>query len=149
MRATVMKCSIPLALLVFAALATTAVARPRVVLGSRSYAAPNGTGWGTSRPREIYNGGDANGTVFNIHWSSWGGPTAFGVGKEPMFKPTGGYYDRPVVARLRPARRGRCSSGGPLAYTRLWVRTQVRPGGPFGKWFLWSGTHSLCRPGFG
>ena len=126
------------------ATAATALATRRVVLGSADFA-PNGTGFGTSHPRQIYNGGDANGSVSHIHWYSWGGHTAFGVGKQPMFKPAGGYYKLPVVARLHAVARGRCYPGGPLAYTRLYVRSQTRPGGPFGSTYLWSGARSLCH----
>lgn len=126
------------------AAATSALAARQVVLGSADFA-PNGTGFGTSHPRRIYNGGDANGSVFDIHWYRWGGHTAFGVGKQPMFKPAGGYYRLPVLARLHGVARGRCYPGGLLAYTRLYVRSQTRPGGPFGRTYLWSGAHSLCE----
>lgn len=34
---------------------------------------------------------------------------------------------------------------GPLAYTRLYVRDPARPGGPLGKWSLWSGSSTLCQ----
>jgi hypothetical protein len=56
------------------AAATSALAARQVVLGSADFA-PNGTGFGTSHPRRIYNGGDANGSAFDIHWYRWGGHT--------------------------------------------------------------------------
>jgi hypothetical protein len=37
-------------------------------------------GFGQSRPREIYYGGDPTGAVCSIHWHSWGGRIARGTG---------------------------------------------------------------------
>jgi hypothetical protein len=47
----------------------------------------NGRGFGTVRPAEISNGGDPTGTVTDIHWKSWGGPTARGVGESDFVDP--------------------------------------------------------------
>lgn len=124
----------------------SAVARKRVVLGSSSSPDRYSKGFGSAHPREIYNGGDASGSVFDIRWSSWGGRTAFGVGKNPIFKPNGGYYARPVTIDLHAVDLGRCRPGGPLAYRRMYVREPRRPGGSLGKWFSWSGSSSLCHP---
>lgn len=41
------------------------------VLGSKRFA-PNGQGFGTVRPRRIFNGGDASGLIKRIHWRHWG-----------------------------------------------------------------------------
>jgi hypothetical protein len=123
----------------------TAAAQQRVVLGSASYPDPNSRGFGSAHPRAIYNGGDASGSVFDIRWSSWGGRTALGVGKNPIFKPNGGYYPQPVTIQLHAVALGHCSPGAPPAYERLYVREPGRPGGPLGKWFSWSGRNSLCR----
>jgi hypothetical protein len=146
-RVSVARCAVVLAVagLLVGAAAGSASARPRVVLGSPSYYAPGSTGFGIAHPRAIFNGGDPSGSVFDIHWSSWGGETAFGVGKHPIFKPGGGYYKRPVRARLHAVALGRCYPGGPLTYRRLYVRDPVRPGGPLGKWYPWSGSSTLCH----
>ena len=145
-RASVLRCAVlvVVAVSLAAGAVSSASASPRVVLGSASWA-PHGKGFGTAHPQEIFNGGDANGSVSDIQWSSWGGRTAFGVGEQPIFKPGGGYYSRPVQARLHAVALGRCYPGGPLAYRRLYVRDPVRPGGPLGKWYLWSGSSSLCH----
>jgi hypothetical protein len=125
-------------------MASSAWAGPPVVLGSASWA-PDGQGFGTAHPRMLFNGGDPSGEVSDIHWSGWGHRTAFGVGEHPIFKPGGGYYSQPVRARLHAVALGRCYPGGPLAYRRLYVRDPVRPGGPLGKWYLWSGSSTLCH----
>jgi hypothetical protein len=133
----------------FLVVAAGATAAPRgVVLGSASFAGPNGHGWGSAHPTELYNGGDPSGLVTHIRWGRWGGRTAFGAGRNAIFKPHGGYYRRPVTIRLHAVALGRCTPGGPLAYRRLYVREPVRPGGPLGRWFPWSGARSLCHSGF-
>jgi hypothetical protein len=133
----------------FLALASVSwAAGQRVVLGSRAFAGPHGAGWGTARPSEIFNGGDPSGLVTHIHWASWGGASALGSGKNAIFKPQGGYYRQLATIQLRATDEGRCTATGPLAYKKLYVRVPSRPGGPLGKWFLWSGAKSLCRSGF-
>jgi hypothetical protein len=119
-------------------------ARRRIVLGSKSFA-PNGSGWGTSRPSSIFNGGDPSGYVDRIHWSRWGGHVARGHGRNAIFRPNGGYYSRRVRIKLRASHLGRCHKGGPRAYRRLSFRAPSRPGGPLGPWTLWSGKHTLCH----
>jgi hypothetical protein len=121
---------------------------PTIVLGSRAFAGSEGRGWGTPHPSEIFNGGDPSGLVTHIHWSSWGGPTATGRGKNAIFEPQGGYYPQLVTIQLRATDRGRCSSASGLAYRKLEVREPSRPGGPDGKWMSWSGSKTLCRFGF-
>jgi hypothetical protein len=79
-----------------------------VVLGGVVYGAPNGEGWGSERPGEISNGGDAGGTLLEVHWSSWGGAVAHGTADHPIFRPNGGYYSRPVVAQLKATKLGHC-----------------------------------------
>lgn len=133
----------------FSALASVSLAAGQeVVLGSRSFAGPQGAGWGTARPSEIFNGGDPSGLVTHIHWASWGGASAVGSGKNAIFKPKGGYYKQLVTIQLRATDKGRCTATGPRAYEKLYVRVPSRPGGPLGKWFLWSGARSICRLGF-
>jgi len=129
------------------ATASSFAAAPTVVLGSRAFA-PHGSGWGTAHPGEIFNGGDPSGFVSHIRWSSWGGPSASGQGKNAIFKPHGGYYSQLVPIELRATDRGRCSKAGSLAYRKLYAREPSRPGGPFGKWFLWSGSKTICRLSF-
>lgn len=130
-----------LAALVFAA-GGAAGARAGIVLGGKAFA-PNGTGWGTERPAEIFNGGDPSGLVTRIHWRSWGGAVAIGWGKNPIFKPHGGYYRRPVAIELRASEVGTCE--GHRAYLRLRFREPSRPGGPLGPWRLWSGASTICE----
>ena len=120
---------------------TTALATANVVLGAKAFA-PDGTGWGTSEPAEIFNGGDPSGLITEVHWSSWGGAQANGFGKNPIFKPQGGYYRRPVTIKLRASALGRCA--GKAAYTRLSVREPRKPGGPLGPWRSWSGAANIC-----
>src|SRR5438270_557935 len=71
-----------------------------VVLGSATFAGTGGEGWGTSHPAKVYNGGDPSGLVKEIQWTSWGGKTAIGYGLGYIFKPHGGYYNRPVLVEL-------------------------------------------------
>ena len=134
------------AALAFLAPEVDATAPAKIVLGARAFA-PMGAGFGTVKPKKIFNGGDPSGLVQDIAWSHWGSSTATGTGKTSIFMPHGGYYPRLVGAELRASRLGHCTAHGPLAYTRLEAREPSRPGGPLGKWFLWSGQKSICvRP---
>jgi hypothetical protein len=54
-----------------------------------------------------------------------------------------------VTVELRARRLGHCSGESGRAYKRLFARFQKRPGGRFGDWFSWSGSDSICEPGFG
>jgi hypothetical protein len=47
-----------------------------------------GKGWGTTRPRTIYNGGDETGLLTSITWSTWGGTKALGRGVGLYVSPT-------------------------------------------------------------
>jgi hypothetical protein len=122
----------------------TGAARPTPVLGAHQHV-PGTRGWGTVRPRTVFNGGDPSGLVSDIHWLDWGGPRVRGWGETSIFRPSGGYYPRLVKAELRPFSLGRCSRLGPLAYRRLEVRVPVRPGGPLGPWTLWAGNGNICH----
>jgi len=138
------------AVLTTAALTTAALApqlaaasTPRVpVLGLKGYDSPAGTGWGTYRPNEFFNGGDPSGHVVEITWKNWGHATATGRGRGFIFEPAGGYYPGSVAVDVRAFDLGHCSSRSPLAYQRLDVRYPTRPGGRLGKWTPWSA--SLC-----
>lgn len=52
-----------------------------IVLGARTFA-PMGAGFGTVKPKKIFNAGDPSGLVQDIAWSHWGSPTATGVATE-------------------------------------------------------------------
>ncbi len=126
--------------------ASAAAAPRQPVLGSTAFIPRIGVGWGTYRPREIFNGGDPSGMVYGITWTGWGKPESIGHGKTYIFKPTGGYYSRSVTAELAAFDLGRCTTGGPLAYRLLEVRVPSAPGAKFGKWFVWSDVKTLCSP---
>jgi hypothetical protein len=121
---------------------TTEVHPAPIVLGGKAFA-PNGTGWGTERPAEIFNGGDPSGLITKVSWRSWGGAVAIGWGRNPIFKPHGGYYRHPVAIELRANDIGTCE--GRRAYLRLMVREPSRPGGPLGPWRSWSGSSNICE----
>jgi hypothetical protein len=138
-----------------AALAAVAEAAPvahtssTVVLGSKAYA-PQGYGWGTVSPDRIYNGGVPSGLVTDVVWQDWGQPVATGQGLTWVYMPKGGYYPEQGAIQLRAQGIGRCrrKNGRPekhLAYRRLFASVVDYPGGPFGPWFRWSGTKSICR----
>jgi hypothetical protein len=114
------------------------------VLGSKSFAASFGAGFGRPEPEVIFNGGDPSGEVTDIHWTSWGGLIAIGYGRNPIFKPGGGYYRKPARIELRATKLGTC--GTRAAYTRLEARVPKHPGGKLGKWMLWAGAKSICEP---
>jgi hypothetical protein len=134
-----------LAVVVFG-MASASNALAGIVLGGKAFA-PNGEGWGTERPRRIFNGGDPSGLITNVHWSTWGGRVAFGWGRNSIFKPNGGYYRHPVTIKLRAKRIGGCE--GRRAYTQLSFRSPSHPGGNLGPWRLWSGSATICSSPFG
>jgi hypothetical protein len=115
-----------------------------VILGGKIYPGPNGNGFGAPHPRFISNGGDASGSISDVHWSSWGKPVAHGRGRHPIFRPHGGYFRHPVVALLKATDLGNCE--GHPAYLRLLIREPRRPGGPFGPWRSWAGPQTICEP---
>ena len=49
---------------------------------------PYQSGWGTSRPSEVFNGGDPTGRITNVTWQSWGSPEAVGHGTSYYVSPT-------------------------------------------------------------
>ena len=119
-----------------------------VVMGSKYFLSSfpgGGLGWGTPRPKTLFNGGDPSGYISKITWTSWGGSIATGSGMNPIFRPQGGYYPNPVKIQLRASSIGICYPGGPRTYRRLIAREPSRPGGPMGHWFVWSGQRSLCK----
>jgi hypothetical protein len=115
----------------------------KIVLGAKAFA-PMGAGFGTVKPKKIFNGGDPSGLVSNISWSHWGAAKAIGTGKTSIFRPGGGFYPHRVRAQLRASKLGHCRAHGPLAYTHLDVRVPAKPGGPFGKWQAWNSAKSIC-----
>jgi hypothetical protein len=68
------------AVLVLAGVAGTpsVYADPEPTLGQAW--SPNQQGYGTVRPVKVFNGGDPTGMIWDIAWSSWGGPQAEGTG---------------------------------------------------------------------
>jgi hypothetical protein len=122
------------------------VASTSPVMGVKHTFGPDSTGWGQVRPAHLFNGGDPSGDISKIHWSSWGGKVAAGLGKNAIFKPGGGYYPKPVKIQLRASDLGRCTPGGRLTYRRLHTREPSKPGGPYGKWYVWTSYHrNLCK----
>ncbi len=72
-------------------------------------------GYGHARPSEVFNGGDPTGLVTNIHWASWGGSRAVGVGTSTYVWPGTAVADNGpnsrahIVAFHRGTCRGRKS----------------------------------------
>src|SRR5262245_11316463 len=124
----------------------TASLRATPVLGARTFAAPFGAGWGTAHPRRVDNGGVPSGIVFGMNWRHWGAAQALGRGRTYLYKPAGGYFQRPGRILLRARRLGSCGNGR-SAYTRLRFRVARRPRGPIvGPWRSWaSGSGNICR----
>lgn len=143
----ILACSLVIAAVLLAMPAGVS-ARPEVqepVLGSRHFhPCIECSGWGTYKPRRIFNGGDPSGLAFAISWKGWGGRVASGYGENFIYKPQGGYYRTPVVIELRASRLGHCSVGGPLAYTHLEARVPGSPGGRLGPWLEWGDAKSIC-----
>jgi hypothetical protein len=109
---------------------------------------PGICGWGTAAPRYLTLGGVPSGVIRKIRWTRWGRPTATGVGESWTYTPKGGYYAQPVRVELRAFAVGRCAPRGSLAYRRLVVRKQVRPGGQFGRWGAFrNGFNWICGEG--
>jgi hypothetical protein len=113
------------------------------VLGSKQFSEPYGAGFGHPEPEVIFNGGDPSGEVSEIHWRSWGGPIAIGFGRNPIFRPQGGYYRKLGRVELRANQLGMCA--GKPAYKRLEIRAPKRPGAKLGQWVLWSGAKTICE----
>jgi hypothetical protein len=121
------------------------VAAAPPVIGVTHSFGPSSEGWGQVRPKTLFNGGDGSGDIQRIRWATWGGRIARGHGKNPIFKPSGGYYHRPVTIRLRATDLGTCRSSGQRAYRHLYVSEPNRPGGQFGPWRIWTSYHrNLC-----
>jgi len=115
-----------------------------VVLG-KAQLFPSGAGWGTARPRVIFNGGTRNSRAWNLRWSGWGTASAHARGLTWIYRPDGGYYPRPAAIELRATRIGRCAANSPRAYRYLEARSAVRPGGPLGRWYAWGGWGRICQ----
>jgi hypothetical protein len=121
-----------------------------VVLGSKYWLrrvdGGQGIGWGTPRPKTLFNGGaSASGYIFKIRWTTWGGKVAIGYGLNPIPNPKEGYYMPGVKIELKAVHIGRCYKNGQRAYRLLVVREPSRPGGRMGAWHTWSGQKTLCR----
>jgi hypothetical protein len=127
-----------------AAHTTLADEQTPIVLGKK-HLLRYGTGWGTAHPHVIFNGGVPNGKAWDLRWRGWGTASARARGLTWLYKPKGGYYGTPGAIELRAYRIGRCTSRGPLAYTRLQVREAIKPGGPLGRWQPWGDWHDICH----
>jgi hypothetical protein len=125
------------------AVAPASTATRHVVLGNKKFAI-HGNGFGSYRPRDIFNGGDPSGHAFDISWRRWGSAVATGFGKNPIFKPGGGYFTRPARIELRAYDVGHCPGSSQLAYRQLKARVPLRPGGKLGPWFRWAGAKTIC-----
>ena len=141
-RPLVLACAVTMSAgLVF--LGTAAATTSGVVLGKK-HLVRDGLGWGTARPRSIFNGGDPSGHAWHLTWRHWGAATAYARGLVTLPRPTGNFYGKPAVIELRASRISRCAPRGPRAYTRLDARVPARPGGRLGHWFAWGGWKSIC-----
>jgi hypothetical protein len=130
--------------LTLVATTTASASTPTPVLGSKAFEPiPDSLGWGTVRPKKIYNGGDPSGSVQSLTWKGWGSKTAYGRGKGFIFKPDGGYYPT-VGVELRASGLGHCGSSSHLAYTHLAIRAPSKPGAALGPWTGWSGSGAIC-----
>lgn len=125
--------------------AVAAAPASALVLGSKSFMGPYGIGWGTKKPKTIFNGGAPSGLAEHLRWRHWGESVATARGRIALYKPGGGYYARRGTIKLRAYAIGPCA--GRRAYTRLSLSVPDRPGGPFGPWQPWAGATSLCAPG--
>lgn len=114
------------------------------VLGAKAYA-PNGSGFGTAHPKLFHNGGDPSGLVSHITWKHWGAASAYGTGKNALFRPEGGYYSKLATIKLRAYDLGRCPGSQRRAYRRLKYRVPQKPGGKLGPWRSWSGAKTICE----
>ncbi|HWI71709.1 MAG TPA: hypothetical protein VNT55_07120 [Baekduia sp.] len=123
--------------------AATGTASSPPVLGAKAYA-PSGTGFGTAHPKTFHNGGDPSGLVSHIAWKHWGAASAYGTGKNALFRPEGGYYSKLATVKLRAYDLGRCPGSQRRAYRRLKFRAPRVPGGKLGPWVSWSGAKTIC-----
>jgi hypothetical protein len=146
LRASLLCAALPVVLAALPATASTGSATSRSpVIGIHKSFGVSSAGWGHARPKVLFNGGDPSGDITSIHWTSWGGHTAHGRGKNAIFKPSGGYYNKHVTIRLRATDLGTCQSSGKRAYRHLYVSELARPGGAFGPWRIWTSYHrNLC-----
>jgi hypothetical protein len=126
-----------------AAMATVASAGQTPVLGNKAFS-PNGGGFGTAHPKSFFNGDDQAGFVGSIRWTHWGAATADGVGRNPIFKPHGGYYSQLAKIDLKAYDLGTCPHSKRPAYRKLKFREPTKPGGRPGPWKSWSGTGTIC-----
>jgi hypothetical protein len=81
-------------------------------------------GWGHVAPKAIPIYGDGTDSFFDVHWSDWGQPVAYGFASTDAFWPRGGHVALP--AEIRATRLGTCH--GKLSYKHVDERLLVRPG---------------------
>lgn len=113
------------------------------VLGSTKVFGRYGTGWGTVKPNRLDDDTDCSGTIYDIHWHSWGGPTARGMGTScTEGGATGG--GAKVRIRLRPTDLGECKGSTRVAYRQFKVEFPK----PHGGWRPeqdWLGLKNYCK----
>jgi hypothetical protein len=102
----------------FLAVSVSAAASQGVVLGSRNAGGPNARGFGESRPRTVFLGGDPTGYVGGVSWRDWGATKSSGFGRG-NFPPPGKSVSESVSVpvSLHASSLGRCR--GRRAYRRL------------------------------
>jgi len=110
-----------------------AAAPHRPVLGSTTFIPRIGVGWGTYKPKRIFNGGDPAGLIYGITWTSWGQPDAYGYGTGIL-----------GTTELRAFDLGRCTTNGLRAYRFLDVRQPSKSGGKLGGWSSWNDNQTIC-----
>lgn len=98
----------------------------------------NQEGYGSARPRVVYNGGSPSGRITAITWSSWGGPTADGDGRALNVSNSKGVADAPEEpAKIRAFDLDICN--GQLVYRHVkWWFPQN------GESFQGTGKYDLC-----
>jgi hypothetical protein len=121
-----------------------AAQRRTPVLGQKNLF-PYDKGFGEKHPRVIDNGGVPSGTAKSLDWRHWGRKVTVARGRTSIYHPDGGYYAELGRIKLRAKDIGRCTRGGPPAYTRLSARVSKRPDGSLGPWFRWAGRRTICR----
>ncbi|MBO0769181.1 MAG: hypothetical protein J2O48_10915, partial [Solirubrobacterales bacterium] len=113
-----------LAAAVLLIVAASVSAKSTLTLGSKR--ANNGDpGYGSVRPKEISNRGDPDSYVQNIHWRTWGGARATGIGTAGFTWPGFAVADgtRYVTAKVVAFDPGKC--GKTRAYRQLeWYFTE-------------------------
>ena len=85
---------------------------------------PYSQGFGTIRPRTVYNGGDPTGAFSNITWASWGGTIARGKGTANWTPANGGVVNSyPQPAQLAAYDLTKCEGRSTYRHLAVWFPT--------------------------